>query len=171
MIMPKGKNNSLFGFAIMALMLVSCNSNALFDEYKPLIGNVFDKDNPVEFAFIIQDTITPKAMFIQLRNNNNYAYSNLYLITKLQYPSGKQEIDTVQYAMADRIGNFLGSGLSSIKENKLCYQENCAPKVFNEKGEYTFQINQAMRKVGEVEGIQKLEGITDIGLKIEKLKE
>lgn len=168
MIKIKEKNNFIGALILFALMFTACSENALFDEYQSLPNNVFDSENPVSFTFQIQDAIHPKSAFIQLRNNSDYQYSNLYLITNLKYPSGKQEVDTLQYMMADPMGRFLGSGLSTIKENVLCYQNNCKPKRFEESGQYTFTIKQAMRKIGAIEGIDLLEGITDIGFKIKK---
>ena len=67
--------------------------------------------------------------------------------------------------MADKTGRFLGNGFSEIKENKLYYKENI---TFPTRGEYTVSITQAMRKNGDINGIQSLNGITDVGFRIEK---
>ncbi len=52
--------------------------------------------------------------------------------------------------MAKPNGEFLGTGFSDIKENKLWYKENV---VFKEKGEYQFNIQHAMRENGKVNGV------------------
>ena len=103
-------------------------------------------------------------MFIHIRNNSQYEFSNLYVITSLQFPNGKEVIDTLQYEMADATGRFLGQGFTEIKENKLFYKEQ---KVFPELGKYTFGIYQAMRKNGEVNPISSIKGIQDVGISIE----
>lgn len=103
-------------------------------------------------------------MFINIRNNSQFEYSNLYVITSLQFPNGKEIIDTLQYEMADATGQFLGQGFTEIKENKLFYKEQ---KVFPESGKYTFSIYQAMRKNGETKPIAELKGIQDVGISIE----
>jgi len=36
-------------------------------------------------------------------------------------------------------------------------------------GNYKIHIKQALRQTGKVSGVQKLEGITDVGFRIEKL--
>jgi len=51
-----------------------------------------------------------------------------------------------------------------VKENKLWYKENV---IFNESGDYTVNIQHAMRENGKVNGVEALEGITDIGFRIE----
>ena len=75
-------------------------------------------------------------------------------------------IDTLQYEMADKTGQFLGTGISEIKHNKLFLKENSA---FPLSGKYKLSIWQAMRKNGSVSGIKELHGITDVGLRIEKI--
>lgn len=164
------KNSCLLFLLSIALMFGSCDSNRIYDEFVSMPEGVFEAGKPVEFQFSITDSITTNNIYIQIRNNKDYAFSNLYLITEMQYPKGSIVVDTLQYEMADARGRFLGSGASDIKENVLCYYEDCTPKPFSTTGDFKFRIRQAMRRNGEVTGIQKLEGITDVGLRIEKTK-
>ena len=60
--------------------------------------------------------------------------------------------------------NILGTGFTDIKENKLWYKEGV---VFNETGEYKINIQHAMRENGKINGVINLEGITDIGFRVE----
>ena len=54
-----------------------------------------------------------------------------------------------------------------FKENKLWYKGFDQPFIFNEEGEYQVNIQHAMRENGSVEGVNNLEGITDIGFRVE----
>lgn len=154
-------------FFLVAMLLASCDSNSEFDNYITLPKSAWNKKNTIQFTFPINDSIGKKNLFINLRNNKDYAYSNLFLITQMNFPDGQIIIDTLEYDMADVTGKFLGEGFTDIKENKLFYKENI---TFPRKGEYTFKVRQAMRKNGEVEGIEELEGITHVGFRIEKIK-
>ena len=100
-----------------------------------------------------------------IRNTAKYEFSNLYLITEINFPNGKKIVDTLQYQMTDPSGNFLGKGFSHIKENKLFYKENV---LFPSTGDYTVSVAYAMRKSGEINGITNLKGITEVGFRIEK---
>jgi gliding motility-associated lipoprotein GldH len=91
----------------------------------------------------------------------------LYVITELNFPNGNKIVDTLQYQMADKSGNFLGKGFTDIKENKLFYKEE---KLFPQSGKYIFNIHHAMRKNGEVNAISLLKGVQDVGFSIEKTK-
>jgi gliding motility-associated lipoprotein GldH len=113
------------------------------------------------------DSIQPYNLFINLRNNNNYKFSNLFLIAELGYPNGKTLVDTLEYQMAKPSGEFLGTGAFSLKENKLWYKGFNEPFVFSELGNYQIKISQAMRQNGSVEGVKLLDGITDVGFRIE----
>lgn len=148
---------------IFAACLLSCDSNRVFDEYKS-IPIAWNKDSIITFTLHNIDSVQNYNLFINVRNNSEYAYSNLFLIAEIQFPQGKVITDTLEYQMAYPTGEWLGTGFGDVKENKLWYKENVR---FNEPGEYQVSIQQAMRKRGSEEGIKDLEGITEVGFRIE----
>lgn len=161
--------NSLFIFLSCCAFFCSCDSNRIYDEYKS-VPNQWHKDSIISFNVIPPDSINNYNLFVNLRNTNEYKYSNLFLIVEMDYPNGKIVKDTLEYKMADPSGKFLGTGFTDVKENKLWYKGHEKPFIFNETGEYKINIQHAMRQNGQVSGIENLEGITDIGFRIEKLK-
>ena len=60
----------------------------------------------------------------------------------------------------------MGKGIGNVKESKLWYKEKVR---FLEEGAYTVELSQAVRNKGEVNGVMKLEGITDVGFTIEEI--
>lgn len=155
-----------FFLGIIVFAFVSCDDTIEFIKFEPIENAAWEKTNSISFNFEIQDTISPKNLFIHLRNNSEYPYSNIYVITTLLFPDETKIIDTLQYEMADKTGKFLGKGIADIKENKLFYKENTQ---FPKMGNYQFQVRQAMRKNSEVKPINSLQGIQDIGFSIEKV--
>ncbi|MFK2819151.1 gliding motility lipoprotein GldH [Flavobacteriaceae sp. LMIT009] len=152
---------------ILGLVISSCDSNRIFDEYKT-VPNQWHKDSIVEFEITPPDSTNAYNLFVNLRNTSEYKYSNLFLIVEMNFPNGKKVKDTLEYQMAKPSGEFLGTGFSDVKENKLWYKEGV---VFNESGNYLVSIQHAMRANGQVDGVENLEGITDVGFRIEKLQE
>ncbi len=150
---------------IFTIIIASCNTNVAHTEYKSINGAVWNRDNVVQFSFPELDMVQNHHMFINVRNDDNFPYSNLFLITALTTPNGEVLQDTLEYKMALPDGTWLGKGNGSIKENKLWYKENI---VFPAKGVYNLEISHAMRKNGTVSGIIALEGITDVGIEITK---
>ena len=148
----------VFGFSI-----VSCDSNRIFDQYKS-VPNEWQKNDIIEFEFTPTDTLEAYNLFINLRNTNDYKFNNLFLIAEIDFPNGKSIVDTLEYKMAQPNGEFLGTGFTDVKENKLWYKENF---IFNESGTYNIKVQHAMRENGSVDGVNALEGVTDIGFRIE----
>lgn len=157
-------NKFLTLVAVMAFLLVtSCDSNRVYDTYKS-VPNTWHKDSVVQFNFQAPDSINPYNLYVNLRNNNDYPFNNLYLIVEMDFPNGKVIKDTLQYKMAKPNGELLGTGFTDVKESKLWYKEGV---VFSESGDYQIKIQQAMRENGKVNGVINLEGITEVGFRIE----
>ncbi|MFI1744815.1 gliding motility lipoprotein GldH [Thalassobellus sediminis] len=162
------RNSVVLFFLIFSFVFVSCDSNRVFDEYKSL-PNLWHKDSIIGFNVTPPDSTKNYNLFVNLRNTNAYKYNNLFLIVEMVYPHGKIIKDTLEYRMADPSGKLLGTGLTDVKENKLWYKGQDNPFVFNETGEYTINIQQAMRENGKVNGVTELEGITDVGFRVERI--
>lgn len=152
-------------YLMFSLLIVSCDSNSVYDNYKS-IPNSWHKDSIVSFKVTPPDSTNAYNLFVNLRNTTTYKYNNLFLIVEMVFPHGKTIKDTLEYKMAEPNGKLLGEGYMDIKENKLWFKQDI---VFKEKGEYTINIQHAMRENGKVNGVIELEGITDIGFRIENL--
>ena len=157
------RSNRVFVSLFVLILVSACDSNRVFDEYKSL-PNEWNKDSIVSFNVRPPDSINAYNVFINLRNTSAYKYSNLFLIAATKFPNGKVITDTLEYKMTKPNGEFLGTGFSDLKENKLWYKENV---IFKESGEYQFTVQHAMRENGKIEGVVNLEGITDVGIRIE----
>ena len=161
------KNNYL-RILLCALILVSCAGKTEHSSYKSIDSHKWFSKNKIAFIVNNTDTISKKNVFIHVRNNKDYEFSSLFLIAKIEFPNGFQVTDTLEYEMTDSEGNWLGSGFTELKENKLFYKENV---LFSEKGDYKFNIEHATRSIKDIEGQLPLNGITDVGLSIEKVTE
>lgn len=154
------KNSGILLLA--AILLFSCDKKRVFDEYKS-VGSAWHKDSVVTFDLPVLDSTKRYNLFVNLRDNNNYPFNNLFLIVAIEAPSGFTKVDTLEYAMANPDGTLLGNGFSDIKESKLFYKEDV-----KFRGKYKVHIKQAVRESGKIPGVQALEGITDVGFRIEQ---
>ena len=118
----------------IVVAFVSCDSNSVFDQYISLKKNSWSLADSLDFKVQISDTLSRNNVFINIRNNNEYQFSNLYLITHVDFPNGKKIVDTLQYEMTDKNGKFLGNGISEIKHSKLLLKENI---IFPISGQYS----------------------------------
>lgn len=148
------------------MISVSCRQNVTFDRYTstPLGWGV---DQPIEYKFEIIDTVEKHNLYLKLRTTENYPFSNLFLQVDLYYPNGQIQKDTLEFLMATPEGKMLGDGYGSVKEHKLWYKGHNSPFFFTQKGEYTISISHANRELGQVEGLDFLEGVIDVGFSVE----
>ena len=150
---------------LLVLLMASCNKELVYSEFQSVPNGKWQATDTLEFQVSDLDSLQRHNMFINVRNNDAFPFSNLFLITELEHPTGETVRDTLEYEMAKPDGEWLGTGQGSIKESKLWYRENV---VFRDTGVYKVRVMHAMRKNGSVEGLEILEGITDVGLQIEK---
>jgi uncharacterized protein YueI len=74
-------------------------------------------------------------------------------------------IFSLLYKYSNSPSNLLGNGFTDLKESKLFYKE----KV-RFKGQFKVYIKQALRENGKVPGVSNLDGITDVGFRIETIE-
>ncbi len=148
---------------LVVFLFFSCDKKRVFDEYKS-VGNTWNKDSIVTFELPVLDSTKNYNLFVNLRANNSYPFNNLFLIVAMERPNGFTKVDTLEYQMANSDGTLLGDGFSDLKESKLFFKEK-----INLKGKYKVHIKQAVRENGKVPGVEDLDGITEVGFRIEKI--
>lgn len=111
----------LLGF-IFVLSFFSCDSKQVYDQYKNIPG-AWAKDSLVKFEIKNIDSLQTYNLFFNVRNNSEYKYNNLFLISNMQFPNGKQIIDTLEYEMAYPNGEFMGTGAGEVKDNGYVFLE------------------------------------------------
>lgn len=155
------RNSLLLLLAIFAMS--SCDKKRVFDEYES-VGREWHKDSIVTFNLPEMDSVKNYNLFVNIRNNNDYPFNNIFLIVALDLPNGVTKVDTLEYMMAAPDGTLLGEGFSDYKVNKLFYKENA---VFKPAGKYQVSIEQAVRQNGKITGVEALKGISEVGFRIE----
>ncbi|QZE14149.1 gliding motility lipoprotein GldH [Halosquirtibacter laminarini] len=137
----------------------SCSNNSIYDSYYTIEDGEWHQDSLVVFKPHISNNDLAYDMDITIRNTNSYIYSNLWLFVKTISPKGKVFNDTLEVTMADLRGKWIGRGLGDTFELKYPFKENT---LLPDTGNYCIQIIQGMRSDNGY-----IEGISDIGLKIE----
>jgi gliding motility-associated lipoprotein GldH len=149
-------------FYIIGILLIagitSCDRKRVFEEYKTLDKNGWNKDSVVVFKVNLDDTIKNHNLYVNIRNKGTYGYSNLWLFLSIGSPDGKMVTDTVEFTLAEPSGKWKGSGIGDLHDNQILYKKSV---WFPQKGNYSFHIKQGMRD-------NVLKGIRDIGIRIEK---
>ena len=138
-------------------MFISCN-NSIFNDYKTFENQTWNADSNVVFVYSASDTTSQNQIVIKIRHTTDYEFQNLFLFVKAE------KTDTLELLLANKEGRWLGKGIGDIREVEFVYKKD---KVFPEKGDFTFEIEQAMR-YGKLEKTQHLNNIKAIGLSVQK---
>ncbi len=139
----------------------SCDRNLIFEKYEPIPENGWHKDSLVVFNIAVTDTLQNHNLYINVRNDIEYKYSNLWLFIEINQPGEIGVADTLELTLADPKGKWLGEGFGGIKTQQIRYKSGV---YFPVSGEYTINIQHGMRD-------EPLEGITDIGFRVEKVSQ
>ncbi|MEP2936622.1 MAG: gliding motility lipoprotein GldH [Gilvibacter sp.] len=152
------------GILLALILLSSCSDNAVFSN-STSFSNGWKLQDTVQVQLPVLDSVTNYDLFLTVRNSNDYPFNNLFLIVAMEFPQGKVITDTLEYRMANPDGSWMGTGVGSIKESKLWYKEGVR---FLEGGNYKLSIVHALRNNGQLGGVEDLQGILEVGLRIEE---
>ena len=149
---------------VICLSFTNCEQKKGYSAYQS-IGEEGFGTSPIIFEIPenVLDTLR-KNIFLRLRNNNYYQYSNIFLIVSLT--AGEEQItnDTLEYLMASPEGKWLGEGFSEVKESKLWWKKSV---IFPAERPIKINISQAVRNNNVNNGVKKLKGIVSVGISIE----
>jgi gliding motility-associated lipoprotein GldH len=140
------------------IIAVSCDEQRVFEENAEFEQAVWKRDAPVSFQFDVADTVSRYNMFVNLRNETNYEFRNIFLFLTLKAPDGQQATDTLECFLADEKGKWYGKGGAQLLDNRILYKRNIR---FPAAGTYRVTLEQAMRTA-------ELAHIRNVGFRLEK---
>lgn len=129
----------------LSIMLTSCDTNRVFEDYKDLEAGVWTKDQAISFDFQIEDTQLSYNIYANIRNASAYPYHNLYFQYTLKDSSGnvlKEELQNVNL-FDPKTGEPYGSGLGDLFDHQPLVLEDYE---FTASGQYTISFEQYMRR-------------------------
>ena len=144
-------------FVLFFLLFTACKQNVLMDENLAVDTDGWDFRNKAGFELEVEDTLALHAFYLNVRQKESYRYSNLYIFLHTTFPNGTITHDTIECVLAKPDGKWLGRSSGNYISNQILLNESLR---FPLSGQYRFEIEQAMRE-------EKLQGIADIGLRIE----
>ena len=151
--------NRTFVFVFISL-IIACNDPYYlkFKNFK----NGWGKSKILEFNIINDNINTPKDISFVLRHNQDYPFSNIFLISELFLENKEPVIDTFEFQLANPKGGWLGKKKISVVEHMLPYKSNFILKDKNK-----LRIRTSMRLNDSSEEIENLSGIVNFGILID----
>ena len=153
----KVRRSNLLLIAPLLFLITACTSKEIFSEFHSFSDATWSRSEKVNFEVSVLDSTQQYDVFLEIRNNNDYPFRNLWLFVDITTPDGKQRRDTINAELADVYGKWYGKGVSLYTysfpyELKIQYPNT---------GAFIYSITQGMRE-------ESLNGISDIGLTVSK---
>lgn len=143
--------------AAMILAMSACQrSGDIYNSYVALPNTGWNADSLAVFRVDVSDADAAYDLYFMIRNQNNYAYQNLWLFIDIVAPDGSMRRDTLDCILAERDGRWKGSGWGSLYDAEYPYRLSTR---FAAPGLYRFRIGHGMRQ-------DDIEGIHSIGLRV-----
>lgn len=150
--------NKIWLLPAVWLTAAACNENTVYHSYQSIPSEGWKKSDTLFFNLTVTDTLQPLRLSAEIRNKSNYAYRNLYLsVSHNLKDSTVWKTDTLQLILADKEGKWKGTGWGSLFQSTV----SISSVTVQHPGRYTFKVAHEMQD-------ELLEGINDIGIKIER---
>jgi gliding motility-associated lipoprotein GldH len=144
---------------IVVSLLFGCEPNRVFEKYISIDQHEWSHNQEIIIETVIKDTTSDYNIFLNIRHNTSYPFSNLWFTLTTTYPSGKTGTLKKQILLGDN---------KNLEWKSECMRDICIARIpiieklhFSEQGKYLFTIQQIMRT-------DPLTGIMDVGLRIER---
>jgi gliding motility-associated lipoprotein GldH len=137
--------------------LIACSHEELFFEFHSVKNAQWNREDAAVFEVNIENHANRYDLSLEVRNDDDYPFQNIWLFVDLKTPEGSVRTDTINADLADIYGKWYGKGLS-LHTLSIPYETGFR---FPNPGIYTYTIRQGMRE-------NPLKGISDIGLKVSK---
>jgi gliding motility-associated lipoprotein GldH len=144
-------------FLVATILMGGCGNQTGFDSVSSIPSNGWSAAEPVVFEFPVSDTTKAYDIYIHIRNQQSYAFSNLWMFIEIAAPNGYIKRDTFEIMLADETGRWYGKGIGSINSMLVPYKQEA---IFPLRGVYKISLQQAMYD-------DLLEDIIDVGLRIQ----
>ena len=149
----------------MGLLLVFCACNKpVFEHYEKVKDANWSQKDAYTFDVEIPEA-GRYALFINLKYNENYAWSNLWLRADLQPPKGEKISQRFNIPLFNPEGEPLQDALGATYFRKFPAQrleQKLLPFDAEQAGNYKFTLHQEMRSTD-------LQGIEKIGLQLKRM--
>ena len=141
----------------MATVLASCGEPPLMAESKEVSMDGWPSEERLLFHWDVQDTLQRQDLLLDIRHDQTYPYSNLYVFLTYRYPNGRSRVDTVECTLANERGEWRGSGFGDLVDHRFLLQSGIQ---FPLRGRYGLEVRHGMRQ-------DPIPAVANVGLRLE----
>ena len=147
-------------FALIALLLFSCNNRIEFEQYQKLEKQSWNRFNIIKFEVPVEDTQNAFDIALVIRHLPEFRIKELPVNVTIYFPSG--EMRTAEYVIpfTSKDGESLSECLGDLCDISFSLRENF---IFSEAGIVRFEIENKWPRI-------ELPGVLEVGLTVRKSK-
>ncbi len=149
----------LFIAVLAGISVAACSSGTIVKESQTVRDGIWTYADSLQFQASIEDTSRLYDISLLVQHDKSYTYQNLYLKIHTRFPKGRVFAQPLSLELADKTGRWLGKCPGKTCRMEIPIQQNA---FFDEKGAYTFTLEQFMR-------VDSLPGIHSLGLHIQDM--
>ena len=146
-------------FVFLSLLLLVCCNTKTESSYSVFEEDSWHADSIITLNHSVVESTTKHNLYLKIRHTTDFEYQNLFIFVDFQ-----EKRDTIEIALSEKNGKWLGSGFGDIKEVEYCFAKEI---IFNSKKTSNVTVEQAMR-YGDQPAITNLKGIIALGINIKK---
>ena len=146
-------------FVFLSLLLLVCCNTKTESSYSVFEEDSWHADSIITLNHSVVESTTKHNLYLKIRHTTDFEYQNLFIFVDFQ-----EKRDTIEIALSEKNGKWLGSGFGDIKEVEYCFAKEI---IFNSKKTSNVTVEQAMR-YGDQPVITNLKGIIALGINIKK---
>ncbi len=150
------RTGSTFFLFAGLFVLVSCNSDRLYQKSYPLPTKGWAYSDSLQFDFEVPDTTTLYDLQITIEHTTAFPYRNLYTQVHTVFPSMQRQTQVLSLELMDQVGFWQGSCGGRTCKLLVPIQEHI---FFRQPGTYRIVLEQFSRK-------EVLEGVREISLEV-----
>ncbi len=136
----------------------SCTKNPRYEKSHSFRNEVWSYSDTAKFKVKVLDTTTKYDIFLTLRRNINYPYSNIWVNMGTLIPdSTHRKYSDLELTLEEKNGRPTGNRVGNNIEHVILIKKGVKMQI----GVYSFWVNQKMRE-------EKLHGILNVGVRVQK---
>ncbi len=140
------------------LGLSACIEHTVYHSFQSVAADGWAKGDTLCFQVPVTDSLIPLQLYAEVRNQNNFAYRELYLFVRNNLKdSTVWHTDTLKFVLADQDDKWTGTGQGNLYQSSVPFGSTHV----QHPGTYAVQVMQGMKD-------DKLIGLSDIGIRIGK---
>lgn len=144
------------------IVTIACNdlNKMSFHQYHTIDGE-WERKDTLRFDVPPTDSMQTVQLFAEVRNARNYAFADLYLVVRQNLADSlKWQTDTIHIQLADSLGRWTGLGGANYFQSSQYVRSIRLPlHPFHA----TIFVSQGLKD-------EKLKGITNVGVRIERVQ-